>query len=1065
MKWSIPEKMVEQGRKYADDGRVTKITQDLEQELWYAEVIGTDIYKVTLDGTPKEIDKCTCAEWPKKGYCKHTVAVELALRLKGLNRVLKQNKHLKTTYKAPSLGSLLSTELAKLQKQETEILLSTVQELQVSYLIESIPTSIHHGQRDIWTLSLKVGVGQERQYAIKNLSLFLENWFEGTTYELTDSQTILLTTDNFSEQDQQLMAMIWQIYNSQKVTATVASNGRHQLKPRHLLLPVQELSLLMTGLERQQKLNILINKIKYTSMIVVKAEKPFRFRVNPRKEGYRLIFDTVVQHYWAYYQWVMIADTIYELNESQIKVFEAVTQLLKRTTEDSIDFVGADIADLFTYVLPQLNVIGEVNMADMVESELIRQPLHIKLDLWEADNLLHTKVNYCYGDYIFSTDPAEEKVPEGSETVIRDLIQEERMHRLLEKYQYVKQARSYVKAQLEGEALFQFYTKELPRLRKVAEVTLSKELQEKYLDGLQHTPKIEVTENGSWFDVNFDITGIAEEDVNGLVLSLMEQKSYHQLADGKIIALDTENQAHSEALLVLRKYLSFDKQQFMIPKHQSVQLAEALTVDSDVSFSTDFTQMTHDLTHPLALTGDLPEGLDAELREYQQVGYRWLRMLNRYGFGGILADDMGLGKTIQAITYLLWEKTAEKKGPSLVVAPASLVYNWENECRKFAPSLKTAVVMGTKEEREKILEAAKSKDVLFVSYASLRQDEALYQTLNLSTLILDEAQMVKNSATKTFQAIKGLKTQHRFALSGTPIENKLEELWAIFAIVMPGFFPSKAKFNKLSANEVARMIKPFILRREKKTVLQDLPDKIESNLLSPLTENQKTTYLAHLRQMQQSVSGMDSQAFKENHLTILAGLTRLRQICCDPRLFIEDYEGGSGKLEQVKELIAAAKANGRRVLLFSQFTGMLAILEKELNEMAVETFYLHGGTKPKDRIEMVDQFNDMERDVFLISLKAGGTGLNLTGADTVILYDLWWNPAVEEQAASRAHRMGQKKVVEVWRLIAEGTIEEKMFHLQEGKRQLFDSVMTDDSGKQLNKLTEEDIRDILLITE
>ncbi|MEG2505526.1 MAG: DEAD/DEAH box helicase, partial [Carnobacterium sp.] len=334
-----------------------------------------------------------------------------------------------------------------------------------------------------------------------------------------------------------------------------------------------------------------------------------------------------------------------------------------------------------------------------------------------------------------------------------------------------------------------------------------------------------------------------------------------------------------------------------------------------------------------------------------------------------------------------------------------------------------------------------------------------------STLVLDESQMVKNYHTKTAQALRELTIRKRFALSGTPIENKIEELWAIFQLIMPGFFPPMKQFKTMPYPQIARMIQPFVLRRIKKDVLKELPDKIETDLYSSMTKEQKTVYLAYLQRIQDSVRSMSGDDFKRNRIEILAGLTRLRQICCDPRLFVDNYTGDSGKLEQLKELLQTAKENGQRVLLFSQFTSMLSIIEEELAQEGIETFYLSGQTKPKERIEMVDRFNAGEKEVFLISLKAGGTGLNLTGADTVILYDLWWNPAVEEQAAGRAHRLGQKKVVQVWRLIAEGTIEEKISQLQQEKKALFDQVITSEATdtKQLTQLTESDIREILNI--
>ncbi|MDR2277245.1 MAG: DEAD/DEAH box helicase, partial [Vagococcus sp.] len=427
-----------------------------------------------------------------------------------------------------------------------------------------------------------------------------------------------------------------------------------------------------------------------------------------------------------------------------------------------------------------------------------------------------------------------------------------------------------------------------------------------------------------------------------------------------------------------------------------------------------------------------------------------------------LADDMGLGKTVQTITYLLSEKEEGKlTSPSLIVAPASLLYNWQIEIEKFAPSLKVAVVIGSKLEREEIVETHKDVDVLVTSYATLRQDFDIYNEQTFHSLILDEAQMIKNAATKTFQTIETLKADHYFALSGTPIENKLEELWSLFRILMPGFFPPLRRFKQLPTESIAMMIQPFVLRREKKQVLKDLPDKIETDLYSHLTEEQKTVYVAHLRQMQKSLSVMSKKELNQNRISILAGLTRLRQICCHPKLFIEDYEGDSGKLIQALDIIQTAKSNGRRILLFSQFTGMLDILEEELAKKEISTFYLRGSTPISKRQEMVDRFNRGDKDVFLISLKAGGTGLNLTGADTVILYDLWWNPAVEDQATGRAHRMGQKKKVEVWRLISEGTVEEKMNRLQAEKKELFQQVLNSEDVKELSKMTIEDIQDIL----
>ena len=529
-----------------------------------------------------------------------------------------------------------------------------------------------------------------------------------------------------------------------------------------------------------------------------------------------------------------------------------------------------------------------------------------------------------------------------------------------------------------------------------------------------------------------------------------------------MLSFDSEAfQQTSEMIGQLRERISANDGLIRLPKSQGIMLEQLLKDNPQAQFSESFTAMVQDLTHPEDYQVALPENLNATLRPYQESGFRWLKMLSDYGFGGILADEMGLGKTIQVITFLLAEK-AQQPIKVVIVTPASLVYNWQAEIKKFAPSLSSSVISGNRSEREQLLEEA--EEIVITSYASLRQDIDLHEKMGYQYMILDEAQMVKNASTKTSSALRNLSIPHRFALSGTPIENNLEELWSLFQTIMPGFFPPIGRFRQMAVPEIAKMIQPFVLRRDKDTVLQELPERIESNVLSSLTEEQKTVYLAYLKRMKQEVDQMDSATFRKQRVSILAGLTRLRQICDDPRLFMEGYEGGSGKLDQVKDLIQVAKENGRRVLLFSQFTSMLSIIEEEFAEEGITSFYLRGSTKVSDRLKMVDAFNAGEKDVFLISLKAGGTGLNLTGADTVILYDLWWNPAVEEQAAGRAHRIGQKKVVEVWRMIAEGTIEERMNQLQQEKRELFQKVIQGNE-EQTNKLTEEDIRMILSLGE
>lgn len=420
---------------------------------------------------------------------------------------------------------------------------------------------------------------------------------------------------------------------------------------------------------------------------------------------------------------------------------------------------------------------------------------------------------------------------------------------------------------------------------------------------------------------------------------------------------------------------------------------------------------------------------------------------------------------MQSIAFILSEKNKNKDAkPALIVAPASLVYNWKNEFQKFAPSLKTDVMIGTPGERMERLQSEVLPDVWITSYPTLRQDIDSYTQHEFSTLILDEAQAIKNYATKTAKAVRDVQAETRFALSGTPIENSIDELWSIFQTILPDFFPNQKEFRQLEPAKVAKMIRPFLLRRIKKDVLKELPDKIETVNYSELTKQQKELYLAYLEKIQKETKeSLQAEGFQKSRIKILAGLTRLRQLCCHPSLFLENYNGDSGKLQQLLEIISNAKENGRRLLIFSQFTSMLSIIREQLTKSGLDYFYLDGQTAPKERIQMVDRFNQGEADIFLISLKAGNTGLNLTGADTVILYDLWWNPAVEEQAAGRAHRIGQKNVVQVIRLITQGTIEEKIFELQQNKKELIETVVQP-GDQALSRITEQEIREILNIS-
>ena len=561
---------------------------------------------------------------------------------------------------------------------------------------------------------------------------------------------------------------------------------------------------------------------------------------------------------------------------------------------------------------------------------------------------------------------------------------------------------------------------------------------------------------GGLLDVGFDFAGIAQSEIDAVLDSLFKEQDFFISKSGQVLIFDEETKEMSRTLQQLRSKRT--KNGFIQTSSLAAyQLAEFFKGKDRVQFSKDVQQLAFDLTHPEEFP--LPKlQVKADLRDYQETGVKWLSMLDKYGFGGILADDMGLGKTLQTISFLSSRIDDSKK--VLILAPSSLIYNWSDEFAKFAPHLDVAVVYGLKNVRDELI--AEKHQITITSYASFRQDVEEYRDNHFQYLILDEAQVMKNDQTKIAQYLRDFEVEHTYALSGTPIENNLGELWSIFQIVMPGLLPSKKEFLKLPAEKVARYIKPFVMRRKKEDVLQELPDLIEVAYRNELADSQKTIYLALLKQMQDRIIHATEDEINRSKIEILSGLMRLRQICDTPKLFMEDYEGESGKLESLRELLEQIQDGNRRVLIFSQFRGMLDIIESELDKMGMESFKITGSTPAKERQDMTTAFNDGQRSAFLISLKAGGVGLNLTGADTVILVDLWWNPAVEAQAIGRAHRIGQERNVEVYRMITRGTIEEKIQELQESKRNLVSTIL--DGAEAKSSLSVEEIREILGIS-
>jgi superfamily II DNA or RNA helicase len=630
-------------------------------------------------------------------------------------------------------------------------------------------------------------------------------------------------------------------------------------------------------------------------------------------------------------------------------------------------------------------------------------------------------------------------------------------------------------AEDDDNALFLLITEGYGELARLGDVLVSENLSGREV---LPPPAVNVTANvrSGLLDIEVDAAGMAPADLVSYLASYKRKQRFVRLANGDIVRMGEA----VEALANLADGLGIRDEDLVegarnVPANRTL-FVDALLKKSGIRFSRNdaFRSIVRDFDTVADGDVDVPAPLAQTMRPYQCDGFQWLCMLGKLGFGGILADDMGLGKTLQMIAYLLARKrdcAPDDHLPSLVVCPASLVYNWEAEARRFAPGLSVVPVTGARAARNAVITGAGQHDLLVTSYDLMKRDADLYAGQQFHCVVLDEAQYIKNHATKAAKCAKQLPAQVRFALTGTPIENRLSELWSIFDFLMPGMLGSHDQFgarfeaaiaagDEACAQRLRALIDPFILRRLKEDVLADLPDKNESVVFTHLEGEQEKLYHANASKLALQLAKQLPEEFAQDKLRILAELTKLRQICCDPHLTYDNYEGDSAKLETCMELIRNAVDGGHRILLFSQFTSMLDIIGHRLAAQKLPFLTFTGSTSKEERAARVDRFQRGDAPVFLISLKAGGTGLNLTAADIVIHYDPWWNVAAQNQATDRAHRIGQTRNVSVFKLIAKDTIEERIVEMQEEKRHLAEQVI---GGEAIGsaKLSRDDILALL----
>ena len=936
-------------------------------------------------------------------------------------------------------------------------------------------------------VSVEFRVGRERLCLLKDLAAFVQALESGASVSYGKNLMFHHSVYAFLEEDRPLCRLlielvhVYQEHYEQFRKSTFAT-----------VQSLRELNLSRANRDRFFQLmegrGLEVEKTDGTRCIVqVRTEQAavslgqngqpgFRFPVLIEKAGRDGIQVSVPQHLYGFSGedgWYVGDDTeLIVLGKATSRCLGAfLEQVLKDKRSHTLTVQDRDVPLFYERVLQKMIPCSNLQLKE-VDLETYRpQELKARFSFDSSrPGEITMKPVISYGDFSFQ--PMEdEKVPR---TICRDVPGEFRISQTITRYfKYRDEAGETLIIRDDDAAMYRLLREGMAEFMSLGEVYVS-ETAEKIR--LLPPPKVEVgvRVSGNWLELEVSAGDMTQAELQKILSEYEPKKPYYRLKNGEFLQLD-EHGLVTVARLI--DGLAVSKSKLLggtvkIPAYRALYLDSILKEGSGIAFYRDnlFKAVVRGMKSVEDSDFQIPASMQSVLRGYQKTGFRWLRTLDAYGFCGILADDMGLGKTVQVIALLVDEALKNKESRTLIVCPASLVYNWEHELQRFAPQLSVKTVTGTVSERE--LTVREKAQVFITSYDLLKRDIGWYENQSFRFQILDEAQYIKNPATQSARAVKKIHARTRFALTGTPIENRLSELWSIFEFLMPGFLFSYQTFKKQFElpivrdgaeepfNNLKRLTGPFILRRLKQDVLKDLPEKLETVIYSKPETAQNQLYQAEAVRLKQKLEEGNGSLDGSGKLQILAQMMRLRQICCDPSLCYGNYRGGSAKLETCMELLIDAVEGGHKILLFSQFTSMLDILAGRLKKEGISFHMLTGATSKEDRIRMTGEFQADQVPVFLISLKAGGTGLNLTAADMVIHYDPWWNLAAQNQATDRAHRIGQEKQVTVFKLIMKHTIEDNILTLQNRKQQLAEQMISEGTVS-LASLKKEDLLELL----
>ncbi|MEG0310088.1 MAG: DEAD/DEAH box helicase [Eubacterium sp.] len=917
------------------------------------------------------------------------------------------------------------------------------------------------------TVRLGFRLGQNKYYILKDLKNFLDAFEDGEEIRYGKALSFPHFIENFDKESQQYIHFLQNHY--------LEENNRNLSIYRRNFSDIRKYLYLNTAMIDLffREFGPNIKTVKIDDVIfktkVVEEDPKLMLKMYREKNAYILELENIDVTLVKGQERLYIYENGFFYRCSK-KYSRAVSEFLDTLIKNKmmITIVENDMKAFYSTVLEKISDYITIQTDEdmhLYEPEPLCAKVYFDAP---AENFVMAKVFFNYGSE--EHEGFKPKSFERSQNLEGEYIVERSVKNYLKDYNTIG---NYVYIDDDQDKIFDLFSEGLAQIAQTAEVFATKQFQ-RYKVKPPVTVKVGIHVNADLLDLSFDLGGLDLNEVMDVLNSYRQSKKYHRLKDGSFINIEDNAMNEFSELVDVLGLNEADLVSGMttIPKYRSLYLDALLKQSDGIKYDRDnhFKQIIRDIKDVSDSDFKVPENLKSILRNYQKTGFRWLKTISSYGFGGILADDMGLGKTIEVISLLVSQKDEEvSHTTSLVICPSSLVLNWESEINRFATDLKVISIMGTVAERQALIAKIDQVDVMITSYDSLKRDILQYKELNFQYEIIDEAQYIKNHNTQNAKSVKVINCVTRFALTGTPVENSLSELWSIYDYLMPGYLFTYRKFrekfeipivkegNEKALERLRKLVAPFILRRLKKDVLKELPEKTETTMYANLEGDQKKLYLANLAEIRQDLANeFETTGFEKSKIFVLAMLTRLRQICCDPGLIYDDYHKESAKLDLCMELVETSLESGHKLLLFSQFTSMLRIIEDKLKAKGIVYYQITGQTKAQDRLKRVNLFNEDDTPVFLISLKAGGTGLNLTGADVVIHYDPWWNLSAQNQATDRAHRIGQLNSVQVYNLIAKDTIEEKIRMMQQSKADLADSIIREGEGS-LAKMSKEEI--------